>query len=63
MKMALYLIIYFTIFKYCIYRMYSDRQAWAHSVDSDEMLQNATSHQGLHFLPLIQHFLDKSGSK
>ena len=38
--------------------MYLDRQAWANSVDPDEMQQNAASHQGLHFLPLIQQFLD-----
>ena len=35
---------------YCIYRMYSDRQAWANNVDPDEMLQNTESHQGLHCL-------------
>ena len=35
-----------------------DRQAWANSVDADEMPQNAASHQGLHSLPLIQQFLD-----
>ena len=46
------------------YRMYSDRQAWANSVDPDETPQNAASHQGLHCFPLIQQFLDKiSGSK
>ena len=38
--------------------------AWANSVDPDEMLQNAASHQGLHCLPIIQQFLDTtSGSK
>ena len=38
--------------------MYSDRQAWANSVDPVETPQNAASHQGLHCLPLIQQFLD-----
>ena len=50
--------------KYCMYCMYSDRQVWAKSVDPDETLQNATSHQGLHCLPLIQQSLDTTqGSK
>ena len=39
------------------YHMYSDRQAWANSIDSDEM-QNAVSHQVLCCLPLIQQFSD-----
>ena len=44
--------------------MYSDRQAWANSVDPDEMPQNVVSHLGLHCLPLIQQFLDTTlGSK
>ena len=44
--------------------MYSDRQAWANSIDPDEMPQNAASHVGLHCLPLIQQFLDTpSGSE
>ena len=43
---------------YDIYLMYSDSQTWANSVDSDEMPQKATSHQGLHCLPLIMQFLD-----
>ena len=44
--------------------MYLDRYAWANSVDTDEMLQNGVSHQGLHSLPLIQQFWDTtSGSK
>ena len=38
--------------------MYLDRQAWANSVDPDEMLQNAVSNQGLHCLPLTQQYLD-----
>ena len=51
-------------FIYRIYRMYSDRQAWANSVDPDETPQNAASHQGLHCLPLIQQVLyTTSGSK
>ena len=41
---------------YRIYRMFSDRQAWASSVDPNETPQNAASHQGLHCLPLIQQF-------
>ena len=44
--------------EYHIYSMYLDRQAWANSVDPDEMPQNVASHQGLHCLPLIQQFLD-----
>ena len=40
------------------YRMYSDRQTWANSVDPDETPQNAASHQGLLCLPIIQQFLD-----
>ena len=43
--------------------MHSDRQAWANSADSDEMPQNAASHQGLHCLPLIHQFFDTSGIK
>ena len=44
--------------------MYLDRQAWANTVDPDEMPQNVASHQGLHCLPLIQQLLDTtSGSK
>ena len=35
---------------------YLGGQAWANSVDPDQMLQNAASDQGLHYLPLIQHF-------
>ena len=46
------------------YHMYSDRQAWANSVDPDETPQNAASHLGLHCLQLIQQFLDTtSGSE
>ena len=44
--------------------MYSNRQAWANSIDQDETPQNAASHLGLHCLPLIQQFLDTtSGSE
>ena len=43
---------------YHIYLIYSDRQAWANSIDPDETPQNAASHLGLHCLPLIQQFLD-----
>ena len=44
--------------------MCSDRQAWANSIDPDEMQQYAASHLGLHCLPLIQQFLDTtSGSE
>ena len=40
--------------QYRIYRKYSDRQAWANSVDPELMPQNAASDQGLHCSPLIQ---------
>ena len=46
-----------------IYHMYLDRQAWVNSIDPDETPQNAASHLGLHYLPLIQLFLDTSGSE
>ena len=36
------------------------KQAWANSVDQDQMPQNAASDLGLHCLPLIQQYLDKS---
>ena len=35
---------------------YWDRQAFANSVDPDEMLQNAASHLGLYCLPYIQQY-------
>ena len=48
----------------CKYHMYSNKQAWANSVEPDEMQQNAASHQALLCLPLILQFLDAtSGSK
>ena len=53
----------FWVTDYHIYHKYSDRQAWANSVDPDEMPQNVASHQGLHYLPLIQQFLDTVGSE
>ena len=37
-----------------------DREAWASSLDPDQMLQNAASDQRLHCLPLIQQFLHSS---
>ena len=43
--------------------MYSDKQAWANSIDPDETPQNVASHLGLHSLTLIQQFLDTSGSE
>ena len=43
--------------QYCIYPKYSNRQAWANSVDLN---QNMASNQGLHGLLLIQLFLDIS---
>ena len=46
------------IISYHIYSIYSDRQAWASNVDPDETLQNAASHQGLHYLPICSHFLE-----
>ena len=49
---------------YRIYHIYSDRQAWANSLDPDETPQNAASHLGLHCLPLIKQLLDTtSGSE
>ena len=44
------------LYEYRIYRTYSDRQAWANSVDPDETPLKAASHQGLHCLPPIQQF-------
>ena len=41
---------------YRIYSMYRDRNAWANSVDSDEMPQNVTFHLSLHCLSLIHQF-------
>ena len=35
---------------------YWDRQAWANSVDPDQMQQNGVLDQGLHCLQLIQHY-------
>ena len=45
--------------------MYSDKQAWANSVEPDGyMPQNAASNSGLHCLSLIEQFLDTTlGSK
>ena len=40
------------------YLPYLDRQAWANSLDPDEMSHSVASHQCLHYLPLIQQFLD-----
>ena len=39
--------------------MYFDRQAWANSVDPDQMPQNVASDQGLYCLPFIEQFLDR----
>ena len=42
-----------------MHRMYpknGDIQAYANSVDSGQMSQNAASDRGLHFFPLIQQF-------
>ena len=44
------MLLFITVF---IYTMFSDRQAWANSVDADQMPQNVASDQGLHCLPLI----------
>ena len=38
--------------------MYLDIQAWANSIDPDEVPKNVAFYQGLHCLPLIQQFLD-----
>ena len=32
--------------------------AWANSIDPDQTLQNAVSHQGSHYLQLNQEILD-----
>ena len=40
-------------FSYHIYPKYLDRQAWANSVDPDQMPQNVPSDQVLHCLPFI----------
>ena len=45
---------------YLIYQNYWDRQAWANSVEPDQMLQHAASDQGLQCLPLIQKISDTS---
>ena len=37
---------------YRIYCMYSDRQAWANSIEPDETPQSTAPHQDLHCLPL-----------
>ena len=44
--------------KYHLNPKYSDKQAWANSVDPDQTPQNAASDQGLHGLQLIQQSLD-----
>ena len=41
-----------------IYSKYLNRQAWVNSVDPDKMPQYVASHQGLHWLLIIQHFID-----
>ena len=41
---------------YRTYSTYSDKQAWANSVDPNQTPQNAASYQGLHCLPLTQQF-------
>ena len=46
---------------YCFYPVYSDKKVWANSVVPDQTPQIVASDQGLHCLPLIQQFLDKSG--
>ena len=48
--------------KYHIYPEYWDGQTSANSVDSEQMLQNAASDQGLHCVQLVQQFLDMSSS-
>ena len=64
---GIYVLLFFSkinLKQYCNDPKYWDRQAWANSVDPDQMPQNAASYQGLHCLPLAQHYLDKSrGSK
>ena len=41
-----------------IYSKYLERQAWANSVDPDQMPQNVASDLGLYCLTLIKQFLD-----
>ena len=45
---------------YHSYIKYLDWQAWANSVDPDQMLQTAASDLGLYCLPIIEQFLDTS---
>ena len=45
---------------YHINPKYWDRQAWADSVDPDQMLKNKASSQDLYCLQFIQQFLDIS---
>ena len=40
--------------------MYSDKQACANSLDSDQTPQNAASDQGLHCLPITDKFYTHS---
>ena len=55
---------FFVLYNFHNHHMYLDRQAWAKSVDPDEMPQTVASHLGLHCLPLSQEFLDTTlGSK
>ena len=35
---------------------YWDSGVWENSADADQMPQSAASDQGLHYLPLIQHY-------
>ena len=39
---------------------YWNKQAWASNIDPDQMSQNVTSDQDLHYLPLTQYFFDTS---
>ena len=48
----------YTVFTVCIWTDRSEQ-----TVDPDETPQKAVSHQDLNCLPLIQQFLDTSGSK
>ena len=41
---------------YHIFTLSIQTQAWANSVDPDQMMQNAASDQGLHCLELILRF-------
>ena len=50
-------------FEYHNNPMYGNRQAWANSIDPDQMPLKVASDQGLHCLPLIKQLLDTLAGK